>query len=209
MADAFPRTMIEDLSVPRLIVGTNWFLGFSHTTKALDDMIKTHQTRENLVPILETFMNAGIDAIYGVRPESPQLEAALSDVEDKVGKGWIKMGTPHFDLSRSQEADDDNRRTIEGFAKMGCRVCLPHQATTDALLDKTTKTIRNMEHYAALIREYGMIPGLSTHMPESIPYADAADLDVGTYIQIYNAAGFLMQVEGTGYTGSYGKQKSQ
>jgi len=46
-----------------------------------------------------------------------------------------------------------------------------------------------------MIRDRGMIPGLSTHMPETIAYADAAGLDVATYIQIYNAAGFLMQVE--------------
>jgi hypothetical protein len=52
-----------------------------------------------------------------------------------------------------------------------------------------------MDRYAAWIRERGMIPGLSTHMPEAIVYADEADLDVGTYIQIYNAIGFLMQVE--------------
>jgi len=46
-----------------------------------------------------------------------------------------------------------------------------------------------------MIRERGMIPGLSTHMPEGIVYADSTDADVETYIQIYNAAGFLMQVE--------------
>ena len=40
-----------------------------------------------------------------------------------------------------------------------------------------------------------MIPGLSTHMPESVIYADRQEADVETYIQIYNAAGFLMQVE--------------
>ena len=44
-------------------------------------------------------------------------------------------------------------------------------------------------------RERGMIPGLSTHMPESIIYADESGLDVDTYISIYNAMGFLMQVE--------------
>ena len=195
MAELFPRTQIENLSVPRLIVGTNWFLGYSHTTKAQDDMITRTQTRENLVPILEVFMKAGVDAIYGVRPESPVLEAALADVQQKVGKPWVKMGTPHFDLSGTQKAEDANRRTIEGFAKIGCHVCLPHQATTDALLDRTQRKIRMMDHYAAVIREFGMIPGLSTHMPESIPYADENGLDVGTYIQIYNAAGFLMQVE--------------
>jgi hypothetical protein len=46
-----------------------------------------------------------------------------------------------------------------------------------------------------MIRERGMIPGLSTHMPESLIYADKTGADIETYIQIYNAAGFLMQVE--------------
>jgi hypothetical protein len=32
-------------------------------------------------------------------------------------------------------------------------------------------------------------------MPESVRYADTQGADVETYIQIYNAAGFLMQVE--------------
>ena len=40
-----------------------------------------------------------------------------------------------------------------------------------------------------------MLPGLSTHMPETVIYADETGADVETYIQIYNATGFLMQVE--------------
>jgi hypothetical protein len=36
---------------------------------------------------------------------------------------------------------------------------------------------------------------LSTHMPETPIYADNTGLDVATYIQIYNAQGFLMQIE--------------
>jgi hypothetical protein len=39
------------------------------------------------------------------------------------------------------------------------------------------------------------VPGLSTHTPEVPVYADAMNLDVATYIQIYNSAGFLMQIE--------------
>jgi hypothetical protein len=46
-----------------------------------------------------------------------------------------------------------------------------------------------------MIRERGMIPGLSTHMPESIIFADEADLDVETYVALYNSMGFLMQLE--------------
>ena len=46
-----------------------------------------------------------------------------------------------------------------------------------------------------MIRERGMIPGLSTHMPESIIFSDEADLDVETYVALYNSMGFLMQLE--------------
>jgi hypothetical protein len=46
-----------------------------------------------------------------------------------------------------------------------------------------------------MIREAGMIPGLSTHMPEAPVYADETGLDVATYVQIYNAVGFLMHIE--------------
>jgi hypothetical protein len=68
-------------------------------------------------------------------------------------------------------------------------------AITDALVDRRAKKIRDLDVYTKLIREHDMIPGLSTHMPESVVYADAQGADVATYIQIYNAAGFLMQVE--------------
>jgi hypothetical protein len=57
------------------------------------------------------------------------------------------------------------------------------------------RRIKNMDAYCRMIRERGMVPGLSTHMPETIIYADETDLDVETYISIYNAAGFLMHLE--------------
>jgi len=40
-----------------------------------------------------------------------------------------------------------------------------------------------------------MIPGFSTHMPETILFSDASGLDVACYISMYNAMGFLMQLE--------------
>jgi hypothetical protein len=191
----FPRTTIENLSVSRLLVGTNWFLGYSHTSSAQDKLITEMQTRERIAEVVTVFLEAGVDTIYGVRPESPHLDLALSDAEQKVGRKVIRMGTPGFNLSGRPGAEDQNRRTLDDYARIGCAVCLPHQSTTDALLDRRDRRIRDMDRYAAWIRERGMIPGLSTHMPEAIVYADETGLDVGTYIQIYNGIGFLMQVE--------------
>ena len=52
----FPRTDVDGLSVSRLVIGTNWFLGFSHCTAAKDAYIKEHiQRRKVLADILEVF----------------------------------------------------------------------------------------------------------------------------------------------------------
>ena len=63
-------------------------------------------------------------------------------------------------------------------------------------MNKNLRAIPRLPDNLEMIRSYGMIPGLSAHMPELVGYSDANDYDVETYIQIYNCAGFLMQVEG-------------
>ena len=190
----FPRTEFGGLSVPRLIIGTNWFLGFSHTTKAKDVQINTWMDRKRIADILEVFLKAGVDAFLGVRPEK-KLQEATKDAEDRTGRKMINIGTPWLTIAGTPEAEDENKRVLDSFVEIDTKVLMPHQSTIDALLDRSTRTIRHWDEIVKLIRERGMIPGLSTHMPESIIYADETGIDVDSYIQLYNAAGFLMQVE--------------
>ena len=191
----FPRTQIQHVSVSRMLIGTNWFLGWSHTTKACDNFIKEYQTRQRIAEILKVFMRNGIDTLLGARPEAEHLAAAIKDAEDDAGRPMILMSTPTLDVTGTAEAMDRNKRMLDAHAKMGTTFCMPHQQTTDAMLDRKTRRIEGMDAFCAMIRERGMIPGLSTHMPETPVYADETGLDVETYIQIYNAAGFLMQIE--------------
>ena len=193
---AFPRTRIEHVSVSRMLIGINWFYGHSHTSKAKDELILKYQTRERLAATLTVFMQAGIDTLYGVRPEAqPLLLAAIRDAEQACGRKCITMATPTLNIAPGPAAWDETARILDEHGKTGATFCLPHQATTDALCDRRLRVIRDMDKYARMIRERGMIPGLSTHVPESIIYADETGLDVETYISIYNAMGFLMQVE--------------
>jgi len=205
----FPRTTIGGVSVSRMIIGTNGFIGCSHNTAARDTFLQQHMERKKVADILEVFLNAGVDTIMG----QFQLAAeAVKDAQDRTGKKMIVITTPglpvcpavphHPMVSPTVRASSDwgldvdaVARTLDGEAKGGATFFLPHQGTTDTLLDRATHTIRYMDVIARMIRERGMIPGLSTHMPESIVYADETNLDVDTYISIYNAMGFLMQVE--------------
>lgn len=191
---AFPRTDVGGVSLPRLLVGTNWFLGYSHTSHAQDLFIKSYQTSANLARILTVFGEAGVDAIMGPNVQGP-LREALDQAEQNTGRRFVRIVTPHFNLRPGGPPEMEPERVFAGCREQGATFCMPHQGITDALVDRRDKVIRDLDTYTALIRQYGMVPGLSTHMPEAVVYADAQKADVETYIQIYNAAGFLMQVE--------------
>jgi len=192
---SFPRTQVEGISLPRMMPGINWFMGYSHQTAAKDKLINEYQTRERIADVLEVFVTAGIDALYGVVDEWDKLLEAIKDAEDRTGKKITTIAVPTLEVGDSQEDIDANARVLDRYAAVGANFIFPHQSCTDALLDRRERRIRHMDLYCKMIRERGMIPGLSTHMPETIVYADETDLDVATYIQIYNALGFLMQIE--------------
>ncbi len=189
----FPRTLVGGVSLPRLLIGTNWFLGYSHTSLAKDKFIKDFQTRERIAAVLKVFLEYGIDAVLG--PLSQHLEDSVCEAEQRSGKQIIRIYTPAFDLGPSPAPAETAEAVFDQCAAFRAAFCMPHQCVTDALLDRRAGVIRDLEKYTRMIRERGMIPGLSTHMPETVVYADAMGADVETYIQIYNAAGFLMQVE--------------
>jgi hypothetical protein len=178
-----------------MIIGTNWFMGFSHTSAAQSKFIKQLQGSKQIADIMEVFFEVGINATLGGQPHDDHFVEAIQDVQDRTGQKCIWIGTPSFDLSGTQEAQDKNMHTLDAFAEKGCTICGPHQSTTDALLDRRARCIRDIDPITQAIRERGMIPFLSTHMPETPIYADETGIDVASYIQIYNAAQFLMQIE--------------
>jgi len=189
----FPRTTVGGLSMPRLIIGTNWFRGFSHTSAAKDKFIKSYQDSARIAEILTVFLEYGIDAIMGM-PDPVTVEA-IDKAEQRTGRRVIPIFTPHFNIVPGGPPEMEPARVFDDCKKKGAVFCMPHQGITDALMDRMHQTIRDIDTYTAMIRERGMIPGLSTHMPETPVIADKIGADVETYIQIYNAAGFLMQVE--------------
>lgn len=196
---SFPRTLVGGVSLSRMVIGTNWFLGFSHTSLAKDNFIKENiRKRKAIADILEVFFKAGVDTVMGLIDVEP-LADAIRDAEDRTGVKGLVVSTPLFPIDKTVAGSGlDPRKTddiLDIQVKFGARFCFPHQSTTDALIDRCTREIRHIPPLLKKIRERNMIPGLSTHMPETIVYADETGIDVETYISLYNSMGFLMQVE--------------
>ena len=189
----FPRTTVGGVSVSRMIIGTNWFLGYSHSSAAKDRFIKSYQNRQNIADILTVFFEYGINTIMGM--PVPSLRSAIQEAQDRTGREAILILTPSFNIVPGGPAEAEPERVFDTCKELGATFCMPHQSITDALADRMHKEIRDLGKYTRMIREREMVPGLSTHMPETVVLADQMSADVETYIQIYNSAGFLMQVE--------------
>ena len=197
--NAFPRTTVGELSVSRMIIGTNWFLGWSHTSPARDQLIRdTISDYRKMADVIEVFFRAGVDTIMGLI-NTPMLVDAVREAEQRTGVKGIIVSTPMFPTNKRTPVDGFDEaevdRILDEQLRHGAAIIMPHTSTTDVMLDKCTRELRRMDTICRKIRERGMIPGLSTHAPEAIIYADETGLDVETYIAMYNLMGFLMQVE--------------
>lgn len=196
MKGQFPRTMIGTVSLPRLIIGCNWVSGFSHITAAGDTMIRqTHNAPETVSAIFQTFLNHDIDAVLGLFGVDHNLIPAVELAQERTGKKMIIMDEPIINVDDSVQARAEAKKKIDECAKRGATFCLPLHSCVEQLVNKNKRTIDRLPDYLYMIREAGMIPGLSAHMPEIVQYADLNGYDAETYIQIYNCMGFLMQVE--------------
>jgi len=193
---AFPRTEVGGVSLPRMLIGTNWIVGYSHTGHAADmDIRTTNKTVEDVFPIYKTFTDYGIDAVLGVTSIDQILVDSIKYFQDKTGKKLIQIDTPWINVDDTKEGRAEAERVIKNSAKAGSTFCFPHHSSVEQLVNKNKRTIDRLPDYLSMIRDNGMIPGLSCHMPELIIYSDQNEYDVQTYIQLFNCMGFLMQIE--------------
>ena len=185
---SFPMTNIGGIDVSRVTVGTNPFVGSAHFSKARADWLVRYFTVERVVEVLEAGRQEGLNVICG----SPKVDVtyqAMREHERQTGHHWHWFCTPWGDKWRDVVED------AKWAADHGAEFCLPHQQYTDNNLIVADNRIDGAPELLQAIRDLGMIPGWSTHSPETIIVSDRAEYDVEVYIQPYNSIGFLCHVE--------------
>ena len=192
----FPRTEVAGVSLSRMIIGTNWMLGWSHRSPAQDHQIKRKfSDGEKAYPLIKTFLDHGVDTMMGPLQQERVMQEAVQVAQERTGKKLILIDTPVINVEDSAEGRRQARETIRRSKEFGATFCLVHHSSAEQLVNKHKHIIDRLPDYLDMIRQEGMIPGLSAHMPELILYSDENEYDVQTYLQIYNCMGFLMQVE--------------
>ena len=199
---AFPRTEVAGISLPRILIGSNWVLGYSHRSASHDNMIRhKYNDPQAVCDLVSAYLEHGVDAMMAPfvgddgKPSQPLMDG-IHMAEEKMGRKVILIDTPIIDVSDSREGRRKAADKIAACRRNGADFCLIHHSSAEQLVCKHTGTIDRLADYTAMIRDNGMIPGLSAHMPELVIYSDNhPEYDVQTYIQIYNCMGFMMQIE--------------
>ena len=142
MEKQFPRTTVGGVSLSRMLMGSNWLLGYSHTSVSADEMIKRrYDSAEKFKPVLETYLKYGVDTLMAPFGNSPELVRAVKDTEQKMGREIIMIDTPIMNVSDSAEARKEAETTIKEAAARGSKFCLIHHSSCEQLVNKNLSQI--------------------------------------------------------------------
>jgi len=187
---SFPTFKVEDVEVPRVLIGINPFLGYSHFSEARSKYFK--RIFKDVTAISDVIVKAtelGVNGIY--TPADKKIADALKQVKQRTGIEMTVVGTTYytFDLKKIE-------KEIDLLKSMGANICLLHGNAVDDLLNPIMRAINHAEEMLQLIREKGLIPGIACHDARAILYSDERGYDVKIYATPVNKIGFWMNPEG-------------
>ena len=147
-----------------MIIGTNWFFGYSHCTLAKDRYVRENVAdRHKIADIIEVYAKTGVDTIIGLIT-MPVLAKAIQEGQDRTGRKIIVVSTPSLPVTPRTPFDGfdlgEVARILDEEAAGETAICMPHTSTTDRMVDRCTRELRQMDAVVKLIRERGMIPSL-------------------------------------------------
>ena len=180
-------TNIGGIEVSRLMIGSNSFHGFSHFSAARDNWLKKHFTPERILEVMCFCANEGLNVtIAGLNKKYVEIH---QQVEKETGVHINYIATP------GGNSLAELKLAIDEAADLGCEFCWPHTSWTDARVLVAENRIHEGPEALEYIIKKGMIPGWSTHRPETVAISDSANYPVAGYVQIFNSIGFLCAIE--------------
>ncbi|MHA1820134.1 MAG: hypothetical protein ACTSU2_06170 [Promethearchaeota archaeon] len=190
-----PRVKLENLELSRLVCGTNPFLGISHFTKSRNMFLKEYFSDVNKIFEITSYLfeEYGVNCI--VSSPRDKIYEVVKKMEKEFGEPYYWLCTPSDNRITAKGLSRDLKSQIKWCAEHNVAVCMPHRSWTDTNLNPKEKKIKDLKKYTNLIRDLGMIPGVSTHYFESLQAVEKNNYDVPLIIQPLNTIGFQSNIE--------------
>jgi hypothetical protein len=187
-AAPLPTIELGSRRVTRLIIGSNPFNGFCYALPSLSAHMKEWSNPENIAGVLRRAEQGGINTWQFSYYESSLAGLRLHHAEGGRLQ-WILLtgGAMQGDPSRVREV-----------AAMGPMAIAHHGGVTDRYFREGR--MDEVREYLKIIRDTGVLVGLSTHLPEVVEFVDerAWDLDffMTSFYQVGRADGEIRTMLG-------------
>lgn len=180
--EMFPSVKIGDTQIPKIIIGINSLLGWSHTSAGRDRWIRKFYTPERIAEVFARCIELGVTAVFG--PVYDRLIEAI-DIAERMTKVRLTYISTTF---------GDPKTTGEQVRRLrdaGAPICLVHGGWTDGWELRNGRLV-GFERILEEIRKAGMIPGAACHRADRLKILDEGGYDCELFAIPVNKTGFYM-----------------
>jgi hypothetical protein len=159
----------------------------------MDKVIRhTNGSSEAIAALLSAYMEQGVDTFMAPFKGETKILDAIKMTEEKFGRKMILVDTPVINVDDNAAARKEAEETIKASKELGATFCFPHHTSVEQLMNKNKRAIPRLPDYLSMIRENGMIPGLSAHKRKISVYLPRNELHSG--FKRKNSVYFLLLV---------------
>lgn len=177
-----PMVDIEGVKVPKLMIGINSLLGWSHTSPGRDKWIRRYYTARRVANVFERCIELGVHGVLG--PVWPRLIKAIRIAEKETGQRMIFVSTTIGDPK-------DTEKQLEMLKDLYSPVCCLHGGWTDNWPVQNGRLV-GFEKYLQMIRDAGLVPGVACHNGDRLRMVDEGEYDISVFATPVNKLGFYM-----------------
>ena len=178
----FPSITIEGVEVPKVLIGINSLLGWSHTSRGRDEWIRRYFTTELIAEVFTAAVNLGVTGVLG--PVNPKLLDSIKLTQDITGEKITFVAT-------TIGAKEETKEQVKILKDFGAPFCCLHGGWTDNWEVEDGHFV-DLEDYLKRIRDAGLIPGSATHNGERLKMMDEGGYDISVFVTPVNKMGFYM-----------------
>ena len=180
--NGIPVMDVEGVKVPKLLIGINSLLGWSHTSVGRDRWIRRYFTARRVAKVFERCIELGVNGVLG--PVWPRLVKAIEIAEKETGQRMIFVSTTIGDPK-------DTEKQLDALKGLYSPVCCIHGSWTDNWSVRDGRLV-GFEKQLQMIRDVGLVPGVACHDGDRLRLVDEGGYDVSVFVTPVNKLGFYM-----------------
>jgi hypothetical protein len=163
---ALPQVPFGPHRISRLVCGSNPFHAGSHLSVFVNNDMRSYYTPERVLATVRRCAQVGVTLWQG---NDRHYELLRELREEKLGMQYISLGS-----------DRQERAHLKEMAAAGCIGVAHHGEVTDQLF-KGGK-LDAIHDYLKMVRDAGLLVGVSTHMPDAVDAVESKGWDVDFYM---------------------------